>query len=150
MLAHRVYNESTATALTIQNSSRLKSKSDTDDFVTIISKVWKIFNIKTPNKGIRLNDELSLPLVNNDPRFYYLGRIVDWLDRWKTFPEKTGKLSTQTFTSFRHSCLALQKIVNHLTHDRGFSFVLSYFLQTDSLKQWFSTGVPRDYWQISM
>ena len=84
-----------------------------------------------------MNDELSLPLVNNDPRFHYLGRIVDWLDRWKTFPEKTGKLSTQTFTSFRHSCLALPKIVNHLTHNRGFSFVLSSFLQTDPLEHHF-------------
>ena len=136
-LAHRVFNESTAAALTIQNSSRLKFKSDTADFVTIISKVWKTFNINTPNKGIRLNDELSLPLVNNDPRFHYLGRIVDWFDRWKTFPEKTGKLSTQTFTSFRHSCLALPKIVNHLTHNRGFSFVLSSFLQTDPLEHHF-------------
>ena len=137
-LAHRVFNESTAAALTIQNSSRLKFKSDTVDLVTIISNVWKIFNINTPNQGIRLNDDLSLPLVNNDPRFHYLGRIVDWLDRWKTFPEKPGKLSTKTLTSLRHSCLALRKIVNHLTHNRGFSFVLSYFLQTDPLEHHFS------------
>ena len=110
-LAHRVFNESTAAALTIQDYSRLKFKTNTADFVTIISNIWKIFNINTPNKGIRLNDELSHPLVNNDSRFQYLGRIVDWLDQWKTFPEKSGKFTTQTFTSLRHSCLALPKIV---------------------------------------
>ena len=123
-LAHRVFKD----------YSRLKFKTNTADFVTIISNIWKIFNINTPNKGIRLNDELSHPLVNNDSRFQYLRKIVDWLDQWKTFPEKSGKLTTQTFTSLCHSCLALPKIVNHLTQNRGFYFVLSYFLQTDPLE----------------
>ena len=40
--AHRVFNESTAAALRIQNSSRLKFNFDAADFVTIISNVWKI------------------------------------------------------------------------------------------------------------
>ena len=52
----------------------------------------------------------------------------------ETFSEKSGKFTTQTFTSLRHSCLALPKIVNYLTQNRGFSFILSYFLQTDPLE----------------
>ena len=68
-LAHRVFIESTAAALNIQDYSRLKFKTNTADFVTIISNIWKIFNINAPNKGIRLNDELSHALVNNDSRF---------------------------------------------------------------------------------
>ena len=35
-LAHRVFNELTSTAQTIQNSSLIKFKSETADFVTII------------------------------------------------------------------------------------------------------------------
>ena len=136
-LAQRIFNDSTAAALKIQNSFRTVFKSDTAEFVTIISNLWKIFNINTPNKGIRLKDDLSLPLVNNNPRFCYLDRIVDWLERWKDTQEKKGKLSAQTFTSLRHSCKALSKIVNHLTQNCGFSFVLSSFLQTDPLEHHF-------------
>ena len=40
-LVHRVFNESTAAALTIQDYSRLKFKTNTADFVTIISNIWK-------------------------------------------------------------------------------------------------------------
>ena len=136
-LAQRIFNESTAAALTIQNSSRTEFKSDTAEFITIISNLWKIFNVNTPNKGTRLKDVFSHPLVNNDPIFCYLDRIVDWLERWKDIPEKKGKLSAQTFTSLRHSCKALPKIVNHLTQNCGFYFVLSSFLQTDPLKHHF-------------
>ena len=80
-LAQRIFNESTAAALTIQNSSRNEFKSDTAEFITIISNLWKIFNVNTPNKGTRLKDDFSHPLVNNDPRFCYLDRIVDWFER---------------------------------------------------------------------
>ena len=44
---------------------------------------------------------------------------------------KLGKLSSQTFTSFRHSCIALQNSVNILTGSSDFTFVLSSFLQND-------------------
>ena len=51
---------------------------------------------------------------------------------------KLGKLSSQTFTSFRHSCIALQNSVNILTGSSDFTFVLSSFLQNDPLEHHFS------------
>ena len=75
-LAHRVFNESTAAALTIQDYPRLKFKTSTADFVTIISNIWKIFIINTPNKGIRLNDALKWPSNN----------VIDAIQTvWSTF-----------------------------------------------------------------
>ena len=53
-------------------------------------------------------------------------------------PDKNGKLSPQTFKSFRHSCLALPSIVNHLTENCGHSYVLSSFLQNDPLEHHFA------------
>ena len=66
---------------------------------------------------------------------------MDWIYAWKALPCKDGKLSPQTFTSLKHSCLALPKIVNHLTKECGFTYFLSYFLQTDALEHHF--GVYR-------
>ena len=58
-----------------------------------------------------------------------LQRVVDWAECWQ--------LSPQTFTSFRHSCIALPCVVNHLTGNCGYSYVLSSFLQNDPLEHHF-------------
>ena len=90
-----------------------------------------------PYKHVRLNDSLSRPLISNDDRFIFLMRIVYWLDAWQSLPEKGGKLSKQTFTSFRHECLVLPQISNFLTENCGYSFLLTSFLQTDPLEHHF-------------
>ena len=51
--------------------------------------------------------------------------------------DKRGRLSPQTFTSFCHFCIALPCIVNHLTGNCGYSYVLSSFLQNDPLEHHF-------------
>ena len=136
-LALRIFNDQTAAAIQIHSSTRNVFKSQTDDFIRIICSVWKIFNINTPTKGLRLKDSLSLPLTYNDSRFLFLSRVTEWLDHWKTIPQKYGKLSPQTFKSFHHSSTCLSKIVNYMTHSCGFDYVLSSFLQNDSLEHHF-------------
>ena len=83
-LALRIFNDSTAAALTV-HAAKYNEISETAQFINLISKVWKIFNVGTPNKGIRLNDEFSMPLLNNDKRFQFLSDVVRWLDEWKFF-----------------------------------------------------------------
>ena len=57
-------------------------------------------------------------------------------------PGKVGKLTPQTFSSFRHSCLVLPQIVNYLTSETcGFAYILSSRLQNDPLEHRF--GVYR-------
>ena len=138
-LALRIFDDPTAAALNVKHLSKyqLCTTSQTADFISIICKVWKIFNINTPNKGLLLKDEFSNPLSYNDTRFSFLKRVIDWLECWRSIPEKNGKLSPQTFTSFRHSCVTLSSIVNHLTQHCGFSYVLSSFLQNDPLEHHF-------------
>ena len=67
----------------------------------------------------------------------FLKRVIDWTECWKALLDKNGELSSQTFTSLRHSCIALSAIVNHLTQDCVFLYVLSSFLQNDSLEHHF-------------
>ena len=137
-LVLKVINELTLSGLQIQNEARCQEyRNNTSNFVSILLTLWKIFNISTPLKGLRLNDILSTPLNLNDERFVYLTRIVFWLDAWQALPGKAGKLSKQTYTSLRHACIVLPQITNHLTSSCGFSYLLSSFLQTDPLEHHF-------------
>ena len=111
-LALRIFDDSTVAALTV-HASKYDQVSETAQFISLICKIWKIFNVGTPYKGIRLND------------------------KWKSLPNKHGKLTAQTFTSFRHSCTVLEQIVNHLTKNCGFTYVLSSFLQNDPIEHHF-------------
>ena len=75
----------------------------------------EIFNVNVSGKHIRLNDQLSSLLTFNDERFVFLTCIVYWLEAWQSLPEKGGKLSKHTFTSFKYPCFALPEITNFLT-----------------------------------
>ena len=137
-LVLKVVNELTISALTIQNELQyLEYRKNIPEFVDILLTIWKLFNVNTPFKGIRLKYNFSKPLSLNDERFLFLTRVDIWLDGWQDLPEKIGKLSKQTYTSFRHARIALPQITNHLTQSCGFSYVLSSFLQTDSLEHHF-------------
>ena len=137
-LVLKVVHESTIAALAIQNEQRSPAfKCHPSEFVQILLSLWKIFDVNVPGKHVRLNDPLSSPMTFNDERFVFLTRIVYWLEAWQSLPEKGGKLSKQTFTSFRHACFALPKITNFLTENCGYSYLLTSFLQTDPLEHHF-------------
>ena len=86
---------------------------------------------------MRLNDEYSRPLTDKDWRFVFLDLVSNWLERWSSIPRKNGKLSAQTFVSFRHSCITLPLIISHLTQNCGFDYVLSSRLQNDPIEHQF-------------
>ena len=134
-LALRVSNESTCAALKIQNDLHPDSINDTSNFVDVLSKIWKIFNINTPLKHVRLNDEYSRPLTDKDWRFVFLDLVSNWLERWTI--GKGGKLSAQTFISFRHSCITFPLIIAHLIQNCGFEYVLSSRPQNDPIEHQF-------------
>ena len=50
---------------------------------------------------------------------------------------KNRKAYNQTFTSFRHSCIAITSIIDHLIKDCDFTYVLTSFLQNDPLEHKF-------------
>ena len=136
-LALKIFDTSTLAALSIYNSAQTNFETQTTEFLDIIIKVWKIFNVNTTHKHIRLNDDFSKPLTCDDNRFIFLRLIVNWLARWRSRENKHGKLSPQTFTSFSHSCLALIEIVKHLTQNCGFDYVLTSRLQNDPIEHHF-------------
>ena len=137
-LALRIFDDTNVAALTIHQSTKyIIHKTKTSDFIALICRIWKIFNVNTPWKGVRLNDPDSLPLVHNDPRFNLMSTLVRWLEYWRSIPVTQGKLTAQTFTSFHHSSIALPKLVEYLTGECGFSYVLSSFIQNDPIEHHF-------------
>ena len=80
---------------------------------------------------------LQNTLTEDDWRFSFLNLISKWLDRWRSTNDKDGKLSPQTFVSFRHSCITLPLIVSHLIKNCDFSYVLSSRLQNDPIEHQF-------------
>ena len=101
-------------------------------------------NIHSPGKDIRLRDPDLKVFQLEDDRFVFFSKFVSWLQDWRNFScsGRAGKLSSQTFISLIHTCQVIPKIVNYLTsYDCGFSYVLTGFLQNDSLEKHF--GVYR-------
>ena len=136
-LALRIFDYTNVAALTIHQSKDYIQSNQTGDFIALICQFWKLFNVNTPWKGVRLNDRDSLPLVQDDPRFNFTSTLVRWLEYWRSLPFTRGKLTAQTFASFRHSSIALPKLVEYLTGECGFSYVLSSFIQNDPIEHHF-------------
>ena len=125
----KVINELSIAALKLQNELRQPEiRNNTQEFVDILLKIWKIFNINTLFKGQRLNDDISRHLIFPDERFSFLACVVTWLKTWQALPGDKVKLSKQTFTSIKHSCTVLPEITNYLTEFCGFKYLLSSFL----------------------
>ena len=134
-LVLQVFNELTLAALKLQNElSNQEYRNNTHNLVEIL---WKLFNINSPLKGKRLNDDMSRPLTYQDEEISFLACVVIWLETWLALPGNVGKLSKQTFTSFKHACIVLPQITNHLTGFCGFNYLLTSFLQTDPLEHHF-------------
>ena len=136
-LALRIFDDTNVSALTIHQSKEIIHQTQTSEFIALICRIWRIFNVNTPWKGARLNDQDSLPLLHNDPRFNLLSTLVRWLEYWRSLPLTQGKLTAQTFTSFHHSSIALPKLVEYLTGECDFSYVLSSFMQNDPIEHHF-------------
>ena len=58
----------------------------TEQFLEIINKVWKIFNVNWVGKEIRFNDEYSATIFPSDFRLTLLNNVVSWLDCWGNLP----------------------------------------------------------------
>ena len=66
-----------------------------------------------------------------------MGDVVKWLDCWKLIPTSRGKLTPQTFTSYRHTCIALPLFVQRLTLECGFEYLLTSRIQNNPLEHHF-------------
>ena len=136
-LALNIFDETTSSAV----SSLVVDSTSTCNFLGLVNKFWKIFNINNPKKGFYKNDAVSLPFrTSSDQRLDFLSDLADWLDAWKDL-KSLGKLSLETFHSVSFSCRSLRSIIIYLLDTLKFEYVLTSKLQTDCLESLF--GVYR-------
>ena len=100
---------------------------------------------------MRFNDEYLAPISPSDFSLTFLNNVVSWLDCWVNLPFVSGKLTAQTFTSFRHTCEALSLLVKQLTENCGYQYLLTSRIQNDALKHHFGLyrQLSGSHYQIS-
>ena len=134
-LALKIFHESTAAGLSsFYNENTTNENRHIVKFIHLINTIRNIFNVNWVGKDIRFNNPNFAPLRLNDPRLSFLDHVVKWLDCWKCIPTTRGKLTPQTFTSFRHTCIALPLLVQRLTLECGFDYLLTSRIQNDPLE----------------
>ena len=103
-LALAVFSESTNATLRLNKQLQGAAiVTQTHEFLDVIIRIWEIFNVNSQMKGKRLRDSLPNPLIKNNECFYFLDKVVQWLDTWKLLPGKVGKLTFQPYQEFLFS-----------------------------------------------
>ncbi|XP_049801053.1 uncharacterized protein LOC126236056 [Schistocerca nitens] len=141
-LVLQVFNEYTAEAVsTVGEQKNLLHYHTTAEFIKIILTWWKIVNVKTVHKGVRLNDLFQCPLSlsNNDEKLVFLEKFLVWLDKWKDLRLKNNTLSEDTHTALTHTTYGLIEMARYCTKELGFTYFLPGKIQTDSLEARFSS-----------
>ena len=112
---------------------------DTSTFIQLITTWWYVVNVKTPQKGRRLNNTFQQPFTPNDsnePRLF-LQYFSDWLSKWNRSERTSGNLTRETFGALIHSTHALFEIAEYCLQELGAKYVLLGKFQTDFLESRF-------------
>ena len=108
ILAINLFNDHNSTALkhiASKNSAFYEGYNDTCTFLEIIYEWWKVINVKSPFKYIRLKDEIQGPIYNQTcPQFQFLLKFTEWVKFWKSIANRFSGLSYETFISLIITC----------------------------------------------
>ncbi|XP_049269019.1 uncharacterized protein LOC119382267 [Rhipicephalus sanguineus] len=140
-LALQVLNETVPPALReIGNKHNLYHVEGTAMFIEIITKWWKVVNVKTPSKGARLRDEFQEPVFSvEDRKIDFLYNFLDWMEEWKkrTKDCDSGTLTKETHAGLHQTTQGLIEIVRYCLDELKLSYVLLGKIQTDCLEDRF-------------
>ncbi|KAH8042027.1 hypothetical protein HPB51_019768 [Rhipicephalus microplus] len=117
----------------------LKHYEETASFIDVIVRWWKVVNVKTPFKGLRLRDDLQKPVYPSpfDPKVSFLNNVLDWLEEWKERRADVCKLSDETLGALIQTTRAFIEICAYCFEELKMSFVLLGKFQTDLLEERF-------------
>ena len=104
----------------------------------MITRWWNIVNVKTPNKGYRLNNVFQQPhtAVQSESSLF-LKSLLEWLTKRDEIKQTVGKLTGETHTAVAHTSNALLEIADYCLNELGAKYVLLGKFQTDNLKSCF-------------
>ncbi|GBN15042.1 hypothetical protein AVEN_182966-1 [Araneus ventricosus] len=135
-----IFNEHVAEALAeLGEKNKLLYSQDTSDFLKIIIRWWQIVNVKTPNKGKRLNNRYQEPLSyeEKDIKMAFLEKFLKWIDDWDRIKFSTGTFTKETRTALVLSTKAIIEISSYCKENFNMSYILPGKFQTDDLESRF-------------
>jgi hypothetical protein len=133
-LALKVFDERTAVALVHFGRSSKTDLSGYNEFISLIVKLWKILNVKSPDKGAFKRDQDSFPIKElNDSRLTFLRDFHTWLCKWDNLPKigRQGCLSAETMFALKHIINTILELVPYLLNELHLSYVLLEKFHTD-------------------
>jgi len=136
-LALKVFDEKNLAALGEFGSKYNCDVAGTHQFISTIAQLWKLFNVKHPLKGQRLNDPFCEPLTSiTDHKLQWLKSIYSWLSNWEGMnaKQRQGVLSRETMFALKHTVLAACNLSEYLLTNLSFCYVLLGKFQTDPLE----------------
>ena len=111
-------------------------RNDTARFVSLITRMWKVLNIKSPEAGKHLNDPDREKFESKlDQRLDFLVKMassIKLMDSGKRGARVRG-LTSDTANAFHQTLHAIVYIIKELL-DQGYKYVLSGKIQSDRLE----------------
>lgn len=143
-LCIKLFDDKNIAALKTTSSN---SADGTIQLMTIISRWFKIVNVKSKFKGCALRDPYQNPVFTlSDQNIVFLRSFIQWLDDWnnlelqgcenekKSKNKRNGKLTKDTQFSITHTTKTLILLTKYMLEDLHFEYVLLGKFQTDDLE----------------
>ncbi|XP_023225604.1 uncharacterized protein LOC111626460 [Centruroides sculpturatus] len=139
-----IFDEKNIAALRIKH--QIQNSKETSYFLDIISKWWKIVNVKHPHKGKILKDKFSEPITDtSDFKVIFLRNMFKWLQVWNNYNHQVaqmssnrhGKLTVETQKALENTIKAMYELTEFILNELGAHYVLLGKFQTDMLEAHF-------------
>ena len=135
-LAFSLFSDSTVAALKYHVTHDHPEWAGTYNFLSFVTDLVKICNIRSQNVGKRTRDDQKTPFYSvSDSRLTELCEKADFFKKWRS--SKKPGLSSETFTAVENLCKVVYNLIVTLLSDFNFRFVLTGFLQSDPLESRF-------------
>ena len=135
-MAFSLFCDSTVAAVKYYSDNNYPEWKDTHSFLSYISNLIKMINIRSKTVGKALKDDLKLPFSStSDERLEKLLEYADFFHHWR-LSRKPG-LTYPTFIAIENVCRVLHGLITSLLENYNFKFVLTGFLQSDPIESRF-------------
>ena len=145
-LADSLFHESTIEGLVYYSKHGHPEFIFTANFLRIIRTWFNVCNVKSLYAGQRTRDPVRNPIANFEGLedfggIQYLKKFAEWIKEWEQtcIENKNFKfgLSRETFMTSQQTSLGLIAVSIYLIDEKGFSYVLLFFLNSDPLERRF-------------
>lgn len=108
---------------------------DTYLFVSLITKLSTVLNVKTSTSGKYKRDSTRDPILScDDWKIDFLQEFVKFLNHWEKSQNVQLRLTNETLSAVRQTCSSLVELSKYLIDQCGFQYVLTGKLSSDPVE----------------